>query len=133
MSCTIGNLSRETGCHVETIRYYERIGLLQVPPRTAGGHRIYDEVHVRRLSFIRRTRDLGFPLNEVRSLVDCVDSGNYSCEEIRAMTVARLADVRREISELKRLEKTLKTMAETCDGGAGAPCAIVNSLNRETP
>jgi MerR family mercuric resistance operon transcriptional regulator len=127
---TIGTLSRDTGCHIETIRYYERIGLLPAPPRSAGGHRLYDARHADRLSFIRRSRALGFPLEEVRTLMDAVDSGAYSCAEVRALTLRQLADVRHKIAELRKLEKALKQMARECDGGDRLPCPIVNALRQ---
>ena len=129
-SFTIGTLSRDTGCHIETIRYYERIGLLPGPPRSAGGHRLYDSSHADRLSFIRRSRALGFPLEEVRTLLDAVDSGAYSCAEVRALTLRQLADVRHKIAELGKLEKALKQMARECDGGDRLPCPIVDALRQ---
>ena len=82
----IGSLSRRTGVHIETVRYYEREGLLPEPPRTPGGHRVYDEVHVRRLNFIRRGRELGFTLGEIRQLLALVDENDFTCDEIKEIT-----------------------------------------------
>ena len=76
---SIGALSKHTDCNIETIRYYERIGMLPEPPRTAGGHRVYGEDDLKRLVFIRRSRELGFNLEDVRGLLCLVDSGRYSC------------------------------------------------------
>src|SRR4051794_1328669 len=79
----IGELSRLTGVHTETIRYYERIGMLAVPPRTAGGRRLYENKHVRTLAFIRRARELGFTLDEIRTLLELSGSELPSCAEVR--------------------------------------------------
>jgi MerR family mercuric resistance operon transcriptional regulator len=92
----IGALSRRTGCKVETIRYYERIGLLPPPPRSAGGQRHYGKDGLKRLTFIRRSRELGFSLKEVRGLLRLVDGGGYTCAEVRAITLDHLAEVRQD-------------------------------------
>lgn len=125
---TIGKLSERTGCKIETIRYYERVGLMPAPPRSAGGHRLYDAGHADRLSFIRRTRALGFPLGEVRALLDAVDSGDYSCAAVRALTLRQLDGVRHRIAALRKLEKALRDMARACEGGDRPPCAVVEAL-----
>jgi hypothetical protein len=80
---TIGRLAARTGVNIETIRYYERIGMIPPPPRSAGGQRRYEESHLRRLCFVRRCRELGFPLEEIRALLTLVDGGDYSCAEVR--------------------------------------------------
>ena len=82
---TRGELGSATGCNIETIRYYERIGLLPEPPRSPGGHRLYEEEHLRRLTFIRRSRELGFTLEEVRGLLRLVDGGLYTCAEVKTL------------------------------------------------
>jgi DNA-binding transcriptional MerR regulator len=79
----IGALSARTGVHVETVRYYERIGIMPTSPRTEGGHRIYDSDHLERLAFIRRARELGFSLDEVRGLLELVDGGGLTCGEVQ--------------------------------------------------
>ena len=79
---TRGALAARTGCNIETIRYYERIGLLPPPPRSAGGHRLYGRDLVKRLTFVRRSRDLGFTLKEIRELLRLVDGGTYTCGEV---------------------------------------------------
>ncbi|MBT5049306.1 MAG: helix-turn-helix domain-containing protein [Rhodospirillaceae bacterium] len=126
---TIGKLANQTGCKIETIRYYERIGLLPKPSRSAGGHRLYADEDTRRLAFIRRSRELGFALDDVRRLLHYVDDGTYSCAEIKAITVDHLAEVRRKLDDLKRLEQALKDMIATCDGGDIPECPILESLN----
>jgi MerR family mercuric resistance operon transcriptional regulator len=128
MPLTIGALSKRTGCHIETIRYYERIGLLPAPPRSAGGHRLYGEDHLKRLTFVRRGRELGFTLEDIRGLLGLVDGGAYTCAEVKALTLDHLGEVRRKLADLRRLEKVLKNMAEECDGGAVPDCPVIDAL-----
>ena len=125
---TIGALSKGTGCHIETIRYYERIGLLPEPPRSQGGHRLYEEDHLRRLAFIRRSRELGFTLEEVRGLLRLVDGGSYTCAEVKTLTLDHAAEVRRKIADLRKLERVLKEMAAECDGSEVPECPIIDAL-----
>lgn len=125
---SIGGLSRRTGCHVETIRYYERIGLLAPPPRSAGGHRLYGGESLKRLSFIRRARALGFSIQDVRALLRLVDGGDYSCDEVKAFTLDHLGDIRRKIADLKQLESALQRMAARCEAGKTPDCPIIAAL-----
>lgn len=125
---TIGRLSKRTGCNIETIRYYERIGLLPKPPRTEGGHRLYINDHIKRLTFVRRSRELGFTLDEVRELLNLVDGGDYTCGEVLTLTAQHLNEVRQKIKDLRRLEKTLKTIVADCQGGEVPECPIVDAL-----
>ena len=124
----IGMLSERTGCKVETIRYYERIGLLSDPPRTAGGHRSYGEEHARRLFFIRRSRELGFSLDAIRDLLAMVDGGTLSCAQVADMADARLADVRAKIRDLHKLEKSLSETVSRCHLGADPACPVIDAL-----
>ena len=124
---TIGVFSRETGVNVETIRYYERIGLLPIPARTEGGHRLYDEDQLRRLVFIRRGRELGFSLEDLKTLLRLVDSG-YTCREVREIALAHLDGIRQKIADLRRLEKTLETTAARCTGATVPECAVIDAL-----
>jgi MerR family mercuric resistance operon transcriptional regulator len=128
-SYAIGTLSKHTGVNIETIRYYERIGIMPRPPRTAGGQRIYDSSHFKRLAFIRRSRELGFSLDEIRALLRLVDGGDYTCGEVREMTLAHIADIRRKIGDLRRMEVVLKDMAAKCDGGDVPECPILDALS----
>ena len=128
MKMTIGSLSKQTGCKVETIRYYERIGLLADPPRTGGGHRLYREDHTKRLTFIRRSRELGFTLKQIRELLALVDGTSYTCAEVQAITLVHLGEVRKKLSDLRRLEGILAGMAEQCTGGKIPECAVVDAL-----
>lgn len=129
---SIGTLSRCTGCNVETIRYYERIGLMPAPPRTSGGHRSYGKFHERRLVFIRRCRELGFSIKKIRVLLRLVDGGDYTCGQVKAVTDGHLDDVRLKIAELKKLECALEQISAGCDGGQLPRCAIVAALYPDT-
>jgi MerR family mercuric resistance operon transcriptional regulator len=126
----IGQLSAATGCNIETIRYYERSGLLSAPPRTDGGHRVYGDDHLRRLNFIRRARELGFSLIDVRALLALVDREDGSCGEIRDMTMRHLIDVRAKLADLRRLERGLATMVAGCKGGGASECPVLDALRR---
>jgi len=123
-----GSLSSKTGVNIETIRYYEKIGLMPDPVRSTGGHRIYGQSHLKRLSFIRRSRELGFTLQEIRELLELVDGGDYTCAEVRNRTITHLDQVTRKIRDLKKIQRTLKTMASKCDGGLVPNCPIVDEL-----
>jgi MerR family mercuric resistance operon transcriptional regulator len=124
----IGALSKQTGCNIETIRYYEREGLLPNPPRTEGGHRVYNEEHLKRLTFIRRSRELGFTLEEVRGLLRMVDGEHYTCAQVKSLTLDHLEDVRGKLADLKKLEKVLKQLADRCTGDETPDCPIVEAL-----
>jgi MerR family transcriptional regulator, mercuric resistance operon regulatory protein len=128
---TIGALSRKTGCHIETIRYYERVGLLRKPLRSEGGHRLYDRETIKRLIFIRRSRELGFSLEEIRTLLRLVDGKRYTCQEVKSVTDRHLADVSKKISDLRRLQKTLRTISSQCEGGLVPDCPIIDALFEE--
>jgi MerR family mercuric resistance operon transcriptional regulator len=125
---TRGVLSKRTGCNIETVRYYERIGLMPDPGRSEGGHRLYAEQHVRRLQFIRRCRELGFAIEEIRALLDLVDRSDYTCAEVRNIAIAHVDEVRRKIVDLRRLERTMTGMIEACAGGAVPDCPIIDAL-----
>ena len=124
----IGALSEQTNCNIETIRYYEREGLLPNPPRTEGGHRVYNEEHLKRLTFIRRSRELGFTLEDVRGLLRMVDGEHYTCTEVKDLTLEHLQNVRGKLADLKKLEKVLKRLAARCTGDETPDCPIVEAL-----
>ncbi len=125
---TIGALSKHTGCNIETVRYYERIGIMPAPARTEGGHRLYSSDHLKRLFFIRRSRELGFSLEEIRGLLRLVDGGDYTCGEVRDLTLQHADEVRRKIADLKRMERVLKGIASQCEGGQIPECPVVDAL-----
>jgi MerR family mercuric resistance operon transcriptional regulator len=127
-SLSIGALSRHTDCNIETIRYYERIGMLPEPPRTGGGHRLYGNDHLKRLLFIRRSRELGFTLEDVRGLLCLVDSGHYTCAEIKRTTLAQLRSVQSKLADLQRLERVLEQMASQCPGDDEPDCPVIEAL-----
>lgn len=124
----IGVLADSAGVKVETIRYYESVGILAEPPRSPGGHRIYGAEQVRRLSFVRRARELGFSLGDVRLFLDLVDGGGKTCAEVRDVTLAHLGGVRAKIADLQRLEKTLAETVAACDGNTVPDCPVVDAL-----
>ena len=128
---TRGAVSKLAGCNLETIRYYEQIGLMPPPPRSTGGHRLYDDTLLRRLNFIRRCRDLGFSLDEVRGLLTLVDGGTYTCGEVKDMTEVHLRSVRSKIADLKILEKTLKEMVSKCVDDEIPECPVIDALFRD--
>lgn len=125
----IGALSKQSGCNIETIRYYERIGLMAAPGRTAGGHRVYDDDLAKRLFFILRSRQLGFSINEIRTLLHMVDGDDMSCVEVMSVTEEHLADVQRKIKDLRKLERVLKDMVAQCSGTEVPECPIIDCLN----
>lgn len=129
---TIGQLAEATGTKVETIRYYEKIGLLQEPARTAGNYRAYSADHLARLSFVRRARDLGFTLDEVRALISLSDRKGQSCGEVDALARAHLADIDRKISDLKALKRHLTGVVESCGRGVIDNCKILEALAPES-
>ena len=126
----IGALSARTDCKIETIRYYERQGLLPDPPRSAGGHRLYKEDHLKRLTFIRRCRKLGFTMAQIRQLLGLVDEHQYSCEDIKALTMDHVAEIRQKIDHLERLEQVLLQMVAECGGGSIPSCPVIDALYR---
>jgi len=123
-------LARRTGCHLETIRYYEKIGMMPEPPRTQSGYRVYDHRHVERLRFIRRARALGFSLEDIRGLLVLVDGGTPTCGEVMARTERHLADVRRKIADLERIERVLARTAAQCSGDAVPDCPVLEALSQ---
>lgn len=124
----IGVLSSRSGVNVETIRYYERIGLLAKPRRTAGGYRLYRLADIERLAFIRRTRDLGFSLDDVRRLLDLADGKSRSCRRVRDIAAMHLADVRSKLGDLHRMERVLVNLVSACADGTLPACPLLESL-----
>ena len=125
---SIGQLSKQAGCKVETIRYYENVGLIPAPPRTAGGHRLYNSGHAQRLGFIRRSRELGFSLDEIRALLRLADGGEYNCGKVKEITLHHLESVKDKIRDLRKLERTLTTISNECEGGIAPSCPIIEAL-----
>jgi MerR family mercuric resistance operon transcriptional regulator len=127
-SSSRGELSKKTGVNGETIRYYEKIGLVPEPDRAANGYRVYGVDHLKSLSFIKRCRELGFTLKEIAALLALVDGGSYTCEEIRDQTITHLNDINNKIRDLKKMQRTLREMVSKCEGGLLPECPIVDTL-----
>ncbi len=123
-----GEIARQAECHPETVRFYERHGLLPAPPRSEAGHRVYAPAHLRRLRFIVRCRALGFALEEIRNLLDLVDRGDCTCAEIRERTMLQLDAVRRKIRDLERMQQTLDELIGRCSGDETPDCAVLEAL-----
>jgi MerR family mercuric resistance operon transcriptional regulator len=124
----IGQLSSLTGVNIETIRYYERIGIMPKPRRSAGGQRLYDETQFKRLRFVKRSRMIGFSLEEIRSLLSLDDHDEPSCHEVYSLTEDHLKRVQNKIIELKNIERSLKELAKQCNRGSKPDCPIVDML-----
>jgi MerR family mercuric resistance operon transcriptional regulator len=124
----IGEISRRTGCNIETIRYYERIGLIPAPPRR-GRYRSYRTEDVGRLGFVRRARELGFTLDEVRALLGLAASGKASCAEARDLANVHLRDVRARLADLARMERVLAETVRACDTGDETSCPLIAALS----
>lgn len=125
---SIGALSSRTGCKVETIRYYERIGLLPEPARSEGGHRMYGVAHLKRLGFIRRARELGFTVEEIRTLLRLVDERDQPCAEVREVAAGHLEDVKAKIASLRAMEAVLSDMVDRCADGRMHECPLIETL-----
>lgn len=128
----IGLLARRTGCNIETIRYYERIGVLPAPARR-GRYRLYGQEDVRRLSFIRRARELGFTLEEVRALLRFAAGSADACADARDLAARHLAGVRARIRDLRAMEAALAATLRRCDSGGAAPCPLIAALSDDAP
>ena len=130
---TIGELSRRTGVHVETIRYYEKVKMLPLPQRTAGGRRLYGPVETRILAFIRRARELGFTPDEVRALLDLGGPEKASCAEVRTLATRHLTDIRAKIADLRKLERLLAETIAKCSGRRVPDCPVIDILDVRPP
>ena len=126
----IGELSRQSGCNIERIRYYERIALLPKPARSAGGYRRYTTADVRRLVFIRRARELGFTLAAVRALIELAEiDGQGARANVRRLAESHLREVRAKIASLRAMERTLADAVRCCAAGETASCPIIDALS----
>lgn len=129
---TIGHLAQEVGINLETVRYYERRGLLPKPPRSASGYRLFPAEAARRLRFIRRAQELGFSLREIRELLSLRVSPGKTSQDIRKRAEAKITDIQSKIKSLEAMEKTLRKLTKSCAGcGPISDCSILESLDRE--
>ncbi|HEY0623979.1 helix-turn-helix domain-containing protein [Sphingomonas sp.] len=124
----IGELARSTATKVETIRFYEKIGLLPAPARTEGNYRDYGQPHLARLSFVRRARDLGFTLDQVRALLALSDERDRSCGAVDAVAREHLAEIDRKIADLRALRRELDDLIGQCSQGSISTCRIIEAL-----
>ena len=113
--------------------YYEKIGVMPKPARSAGGYRVYGNDHARRLHFVRRGRELGFSLDELRGLLRLVDGHSYTCREVHDLTIEHLKDIRQKIADLRRLERAMSDMAAQCTGNQVPECPIIDALFEMRP
>ncbi len=126
---TIGKTAELAGVNLETVRYYERIGLMPRPGRTEGGHRSYERGHVQRLAFIRRSRDLGFGIEDIRALLALTEPGHASCADVRRIAAAHLRNVQAKLSDLVKLEGILSATIADCSGEISPLCPILEMLD----
>ena len=129
MSLTIGAVARRAGLGIQTIRFYEREGLIDAPPRTRSGYRSYDTDVVRRLQFIRRAQELGFTLKEIRELIALESDLDADCDQVRVVASAKLSDVEARIADLTRMKAALEDVISSCKGhGPIRECALMDCL-----
>ena len=126
---TIGKLAAAAGVNFETVRYYERIKLMPPPARTESGHRSYDKEHALRLTFIRRARELGFSIEEIRVLLTLASPEQVSCTEVQKIAEAHLTDVRAKLADLSKLESILADTVARCTGDPSPSCPVLDMLD----
>lgn len=124
----IGELAERSGVNIETIRYYERAGILPGARRAANNYRVYQHSHLRRLRFVRRARDLGFTLDDVRALIGLIEGGAYTCAEVQALGQRHLDAVRARLADLRRMETALADVVARCSGEASPDCSMLEHL-----
>ncbi|HXQ16627.1 MAG TPA: helix-turn-helix domain-containing protein [Caulobacteraceae bacterium] len=127
---TIGRLATAAGVNLETVRYYERVGLMPPPDRTVGGHRSYAPEHRSRLAFIRRARELGFSLDDIRRLLALAEPGRQSCSEVKTIAAEHLLDVQAKITDLTKLAAALADAVRKCGEGDVPDCPVIEVLGR---
>jgi MerR family transcriptional regulator, mercuric resistance operon regulatory protein len=125
----IGELSKRSGVNIETIRYYERVKMLAPPPRTASGRRIYDSTDLRILVFIRRARELGFSIDEIRALLRLGGPEKASCREVREIAAHHLEEIRAKLGDLEKLERLLAKTVARCSGKTAPDCPVLDILD----
>ena len=125
---TRGQLAQKTGCNIETIRYYEKERLLPKPKRSENGYRLYGHDSLKRLNFIRRCRELGFTIIEIQELLSLVDQNDFTCADISTITKSHIDSVKKKITDLQNILKTLQKMARQCGSGNNPECPILDAL-----
>jgi MerR family mercuric resistance operon transcriptional regulator len=130
---TIGQVARAAGIGVETVRFYERQGLLQAPPRGASGYRQYPQQAVARLQFVKRAKELGFSLKEIKELLDLRLDPATTCADVRSRAAAKISAIEEKIESLRRMQQALKTLTATCNGkGSARECPILDALDADS-
>jgi len=131
---TIGKVAERAGVGIETVRFYEREGLLDQPPRSASGYRQFDENVIRRLEFIRRAKELGFTLNEIKELLSMRVRPDTCCEEVKAKVDAKITDIETKVTTLRRMKKVLVRLSNACgEREPTADCPILDTLEGRQP
>mgnify|MGYP002009072061 CR=1 FL=1 len=130
---TIGKLAAGAGVNLETVRYYEGIGLMLKPGRTRGGHRSYDPEHLERLRFIRRSRELGFGVDAIRKLIALSEPGLQACAQIRDLASEHVAGIDARIADLQRLRGVLQQAVDACEAGRRIHCPVIAELGSSEP
>lgn len=130
-SLTIGRLSAAAGVNLETVRYYERIKLMPPPARTASGHRAYEKGHIRRLVFIRRARELGFSIEQIRALLALSEPTRASCAEVREIARAHLDEVQAKLADLAKLKRILAETVARCSSDPAPSCPVLDILTTQ--
>ena len=130
---TRSEVAEHAGVNPETVRYYEERGLIPDPPRSAAGYRLYDDHYVRRLRFIGRAKELGFTLEEIKSLLELRAGPEATCQDVKTRAQAKVADVEEKIADLRRIQRALRALVETCTGGDGptSECPILDAMQNE--
>lgn len=129
-SCSRGGLAQRTGCNAETIRYYEKIGIMPEPARTAAGHRVYEASDQKRLTLILRLRDLGFSIEELREVLLLIDSETITCGEVETITQDHIGVIKAKIRDLRTILGALQELVAKCDGGDTPDCGALTELFR---
>ena len=127
---SIGQLAKRANCKVETVHYYEKSGLMPEPPRTVGGHRLYALVDIKRLHFIRRCRELGFSIVQIKELLKFIDEPHHYCGEVKAMAMLQAREMQQKIDDLQKLKTALNKMISQCKGTGYSidDCPIIDAL-----
>ena len=129
---TIGKASEQSGVNIETIRYYEREGIVPKPGRSAGGRRLYSSDEIATLRFVRRCRDLGFPISIIQTFLSLTEQDDRSCGEVRTLAENHLDDINAKIENLTRLREALQSLSSNCNDGSTA-CPMLDSLMKDAP
>lgn len=125
----IGKVARQIGCGIDTIRFYEKIGVLRRPRRTESGRRVYDAAEIARLTFVCRARELGFSLDEIRGLLGLAEEQERPCDDVKRAAIRHRQDVRRKISDLRAIDATLSALIRQCEVGGPAECPLIEALS----